>query len=289
MNVGLRRLRPTYKPGTVVQIPKLNRLQRYALAVVGVVLVILAFVRIEDYGLEGSNWIVALLVGVILVLPALASSKDKTSLRDKDERANAVKAEPVSPEFEGWLSGQRRNQLILRGIKALSVSTHQLLSELLQLPKIPGMENMGLMVEDVWYEQALPYSYAVAVLSSLEQDPKYLLGQDFVMVTAMTSREMIVAAQESATRFDNLVLDPDRLKTLSLAELTLVKNVAIMCANEPNGEKVDKALVDLLLSKSGAKELITANQQARLVEFTREARRGFTTVLTRKPGAAPNA
>lgn len=53
------------------KMPSLNKAQKLLLAAAGIAILWIQFLKFSDYGLEGTGWVIALLVATLLILPSL--------------------------------------------------------------------------------------------------------------------------------------------------------------------------------------------------------------------------
>ena len=84
----------------------LNKHQRILLAVVGVVILLIQLYKFNEDGIEGSGWILALLVASVLILPSLSLIKTTSTVEQKNKE-----------KFQTFINQSHRVQVAFKRIK----------------------------------------------------------------------------------------------------------------------------------------------------------------------------
>lgn len=248
--------------------PHLNTPQRILLAAAGLAVLAFQSYKFSEYGMEGSGWVLALVVGVAMLLPALA-------LIQKRPRASVASSDP--------LVSQQKNKVVKLYAQALTRARklHRQLPTLVDLPPIqaPELKQMNNLMISSWMQYCLAYAGALALMAEWKRDQRFPQKAEYRVVWQMVV-DQIVRAEEGTAKAHGLLdsYDVDRSRAwaardMNEAELAMKKFADRLAAKLPDP---DAPIVGFLMDKMKMPEQLREGLGQQLRRFTKETLQEFS-------------
>lgn len=245
----------------------LNKHQRILLAIVGVVILLIQFYKFNEDGIEGSGWILALLVASVLILPSLSLIKT-TPHTEKKSKQN----------FQAFINQSERIQITFKRIKYKSDELKYLISEHIQLPEIPSLAGLNESMKEDWGRYCYLYVAVLSVAAEFKKNPNFLSNEYFVIYEAQVVRDVLKSSKQSAIKegFGDMH-DDDRVKTFIINDWNLAKTAMLAFIDNvsANRQQADKPLMDFLFNKMGTPDFYNKSLEKPLRDFTKQTLREF--------------
>jgi len=256
--------------------PQLTKWQKFFLAAVGCVIVVVQLVKFSDYGLEGTGWVFSLLISALLILPAL-------SLIDgKAHAAGAIpKAHGKTPTE--LLSQNGRTQKIfamaLDRAKELQLAIPKMSG--LEKFNVPGLEQINRLMMEHWLQYCIPYVICLAVMAEYRKDSTFIGSNAFAVLYGQAIKEMVREGEELAKR-NNLIdkFDPASAERWAIKDMREAEG-ALKHFMDGLANKIpdpDSPYLEYLIEKLKLPKPWQAPFRRNLQEFTRNTLTSFASV-----------
>jgi hypothetical protein len=247
--------------------PNLNNPQRILLALVGVAIFLVQLYKFDDYGVEGSGWVVAFLVGAILILPSLSLIK----IRTKKERDS-------QEQFKNFINQSSRTQIAFKRIRAKSEELKKLVVKESELPDAPSLAAINYSMTEEWGRNCFMYVAALSAAAEVKQNPGFLDNQNFVVFEAQVIREALNSSKQSAiSEGFGEQHDDNRVKAYLIKDWNLAKSAMMRFLDNlaSNKQVPDEPLLVFFFEKIGAPDVLRKKLEMHMHEFTKNTLREF--------------
>jgi len=245
----------------------LNKHQRILLAIVGVVILLIQLYKFSEDGVEGSGWILALLVASILILPSLSLIKAKSST----ERKNKEK-------FQTFINQSQSVQVAFKRIKNKSNALKDLVSEHIQFPDIPTLSAVNETMKEELGRNCYLYVAALSAAAEFKKNPDFLSNENFVVYEAQVVRDVLNSSKQSAIKegFGDKH-DDNRVKALVIKDWNLAKTAMMGFIDNLSAgrQQADTPLMDFLFNKVEMPDMYKKSLETPLRDFTKQTLQEF--------------
>lgn len=242
----------------------LNKHQRILLAIVGVVILLIQLYKFNEDGVEGSGWILALLVASILILPSLSLIKAKPATEQKSKE-----------KFQTFFNQSQRVQVAFRRIKHKSDSLRDLMSEHIQFPDIATVNET---MKEEWARSCYLYVAALSAAAEFKKNPDFLSNENFLIYEAQVVRDVLNSSKQSAIKegFGDKH-DDNRVKAFIINDWNLTKTAMMGFIDNLSAgrQQADTPLMDFLFNKVGMPDMHKKSLETPLRDFTKQTLREF--------------
>lgn len=245
----------------------LNKHQRILLAIVGVVILLIQLYKFDEDGVEGSGWILALLVASVLLLPSLSLIKSESTSEQKNKE-----------KFQAFINQSHRVQVAFKRIKSRAEALKELMSEHIQLPDIPTLTAVNESMKEEWGRNCYLYIAALSAAAEFKKNPDFLSNENFVVYEAQVVREVLNSSKQSAIKegFGDQH-DDNRVKAFVINDWNLAKSAMMGFIDNlsSNKQPADAPLIEFIFNKTGMPDMYKKALEMPLRDFTKSALKEF--------------
>lgn len=253
--------------------PKLNLPQRILLAAAGVVILAIAIDQMVDYGLEGSGWVVPIVVAVVLMLPLMGIRKEQSVAPKSSPMASNAPA-----SSRAGTSEKPSTQMLTAQVQQLAATLASKLPEWVGTPALPELEHVNDFIIGSWRVSCQAYCFALVCAVEARKDRHFLNGDREKALALAVLQMMLDGTRELLSRqpveglFNRKAALESLTKDLAEASVALRAFITRVATSQPTP---DKPLIDYLSRKIS----ITAGRERlfedRLRGFTQDALRSL--------------
>jgi len=247
--------------------PNLNTHQRIVLGLVGVAIFLIQIYKFDEYGLDGSGWVIAFFVAAILILPSLSLIKAKAS----KETVNQEK-------FKGFIEQSSRVQIAFKRIQSKSEELKDLIAKVADLPNLPTLAAINNSMVEEWGRNCFIYIAALSAVAEFKKSPDFIRNQQFVVYEAQVVRHALNSSKLSAIDEGfGEQHDDNRVKTFLLRDWNLAKSSMMRFLDNLalSKQHPEEPLLEFLFEKTGVPENMRKELEVPLREFTKNTLRDF--------------
>lgn len=181
---------------------RLNFKQRALLAAVAVVIIFLQLYKLNEYGVEGSGWILSFLVAGLLLLPILSGVDFKKSTTKKGGTPNGLNAATLHIHRE-------KNQWAIKEIRNRVPQLEDLLREWMDFKTVE--ECLGKRFDDIFFEPSYLFLFMIASLNEGSLDVSFFQSERFYVLRLQVAELMI---EENVKMLKEMMPDKEPKKDL---------------------------------------------------------------------------
>lgn len=243
---------------------RLNTTQRLLLAAGGVLILIFQLYKFSEDGIEGSGWILAIVAGVVLMLPATKLFQSNSY----SQKGNASSSQRLNS------TSNNSRQLCGRAVQC-GQRLHLQLPSMMGLPPLmePNVDKANSAMMDYWLQYCIAFTGVLSLMAEWKKDagfPDKTEYRETLRLLAVEMAKSSMAAMKKLAASDQ-ISSVDSVewacRDISEAEGAMKKFVSRLAANIPDP---GSPLVDFLIGKIGVPEKCIERARHELRQFTKD-------------------